>query len=273
MKIAAIKYVALAAISSLVFVGCSPEAKQTLDSKNWELTWSDEFNGTAGTLPDASKWNFDIGNNGWGNKELQAYTNSAQNVSMDGNGNLVITAKKENVNGAQYTSARINTKNLFSQAYGKFEARLIAPYGQGLWPAFWLLGSNIDTANWPQCGEIDIFEMRGAKPSINNGSMHGPGFSGGNALTNSYALFNSRFDVDYHTFAIEWDVNSVDYFVDGYLYQHIEKSSVPQWVYDHPFYMILNVAVGGNYGGNPITGTPFPQTMTIDYVRVYKQVN
>lgn len=277
MKKIAMKNSLFLALTMVSLIGCnSDDSKQELDNRNWQLTWSDEFEGISGELPDATKWAFDTGtgNNGWGNQELQNYTNRPQNIAMDGNGNLVITALKESYQGSQFTSARIKTQNLFSQTYGRFEARLKTPYGQGLWPAFWMLGSNVDTVTWPQCGEIDIMELRGQKPSIVNGSLHGPGYSGGGAIRGSYALRSDRFDVDFHVFAIEWNADTVDYFVDGYLYQRFEKSDLPgEWVYDHPFFMILNVAVGGNFLGNPTPQTPFPQKMTIDYVRVYKEVN
>ncbi|WP_264521320.1 glycoside hydrolase family 16 protein [Flavobacterium sp. N1994] len=274
MKIALIKKITFLSIITVSFCACNSDTKQSVDARNWQLTWSDEFNGAAGDLPDASKWGYDIGNSGWGNQELENYTNRPENVSMDGNGNLVITAKKENLGGSQYTSARIKTKGLFSQTYGRFEARLITPYGQGLWPAFWLLGANGDQPGftWPKCGEIDIMELRGQSPSIINGTIHGPGYSGANAISSNYFLQNSRFDVDYHIFAVEWDATKIDFFVDGFLYNRINKSDVPgEWVYDHAFYMILNVAVGGNYLGNPNAGTPFPQKMIIDYVRVYSE--
>jgi beta-glucanase (GH16 family) len=276
MKKSTIKNITVITIIAFSFFGCNSDDKQSVDQRNWQLSWSDEFNGNSGDLPDGTKWGFDLGTgvNGWGNQELQNYTNSPDNVSLDGNGNLVITAKRQNLGGSQYTSARIKTQNLFTQTYGRFEARLITPYGQGIWPAFWLIGANNQTVTWPQCGEIDIMELKGQQPSIIHGSLHGPGFSGANAITNTFALSNSRFDVDYHIFAVEWDAEKIDYFVDGYLYQRIAKSDLPgEWVYDHPFYMILNVAVGGNYLGNPNLQTPFPQKMTIDYVRVYKEAN
>ncbi|MBS1534098.1 MAG: glycoside hydrolase family 16 protein [Bacteroidetes bacterium] len=268
------KYAVVSVLFASLLLGCNSDDKsQYIPSRNWQLTWSDEFEGEAGTLPDAAKWAFDLGtgSNGWGNQELQNYTNRPSNISLDGSGNLVITALKENYQSSQYTSARIKTKDLFSQAYGRFEARLITPYGQGLWPAFWLLGSNIDEVSWPNCGEIDIMELRGQKPSIINGTVHGPGYSGANAISGSYTLQNNRFDKDFHIFAVEWDTDKIDFFVDGFLYKRIGKSDVPgNWVYDHPFFMILNVAVGGNYVGNPTNQTPFPQKMVIDYVRVYK---
>jgi len=264
---------------SLVFVllfyiaSCTPETGQKVDQHNWLLTWSDEFDGAAGVLPDATKWTFDIGNGGWGNQELQYYTNRPENVSLDGTGNLVITAKSESFGGASFTSARIKTQGLFTQAYGRFEARIKTPYGPGIWPAFWMLGANNETVAWPQCGEIDIMELKGHQPSINHGSLHGPGYSGASAITDTYALLNDRFDNGYHIFAVEWDADKIDFFVDGYLYQRVSKSTVTskgEWVYDHPFYLILNVAVGGNFAGFPTSETPFPQKMTIDYVRVYK---
>jgi beta-glucanase (GH16 family) len=250
--------------------GCNPDDFQKLEPRDWQLVWSDEFDGAAGTLPDPSKWAFDLGTgqDGWGNQELQSYTDSPANVSMDGEGNLAITAIRS---GGSFTSARIKTQGLFEQQYGRFEARLITPYGPGIWPAFWMLGSNIETVSWPQCGEIDIMELRGQEPNIIHGSLHGPGYSGGNPITKGYSLTNDRFDTDYRIYAIEWDEEKIDYFVDDYLYQRIERTDAPgEWVFDQPFFMILNVAVGGTYVGFPTDQTPFPQKMIVDYVRVYQ---
>lgn len=268
----------IGALSFFLFplISCDEEAVQTLPQRNWEMTWSDEFNGNAGTSPDASKWTYDIGtgNSGWGNQELQYYTSRPENIAMDGNGNLVITARKEIFNGAPFSSARIKTKGLFAQAYGRFEARLKTPYGPGIWPAFWMLGANVDQVPWPQCGEIDIMELRGQAPHIINGTLHGPGYSGGNAITKAFGLQNGRFDTDFHVFAVEWTENQIDFFVDNYLYQRLSREEVSKkgdWVFNTPFFLLLNVAVGGNYVGFPTDGTPFPQKMTIDYVRVYKQ--
>lgn len=257
---------------TISFFGCKPDDFQKLDERNWSLVWSDEFDAAAGTLPDAAKWAFDLGTGegGWGNAELQNYTNNPENISLDGEGNLVITALR---NGNGFTSARIKTQGLFAQKYGRFEARLITPYGPGLWPAFWMLGENILTSPWPQCGEIDIMELRGQEPHIISGTIHGPGYSGGNPITKQYALVNNRFDADYHIYAVEWDENKIDFFVDDFLYQRIERNDPPgEWVYDQPFFMILNVAVGGNYVGFPTSETPFPQKMIVDYVRVYKEM-
>jgi beta-glucanase (GH16 family) len=257
----------------LPLMSCEEEAVQILPTRNWELVWSDEFEGSAGTLPDASKWTYDIGTgaNGWGNQELEYYTKRTDNVRLDGTGNLVITAKKENYSGSAFTSARIKTQGLFSQTYGKIEARIKTPYGPGIWPAFWMLGDDIGTVGWPQSGEIDIMELKGHIPNVVYGTLHGPGYSGGAAKTKSYGLQNSRFDQDFHVFGIEWKENQIDFFVDGFLYQRVTPKDVTgEWVYNHPFFLILNVAVGGNFVGFPTDGTSFPQNMYIDYVRVYK---
>ncbi len=255
--------------TSFSFSGCKDENVQKLEERTYNLVWSDEFEGAANTSPDATKWSFDIGRgtDGWGNQELQSYTNSPSNVSHDGEGNLVITAIQ---NGTSFTSGRIKTQGLYSKTYGRFEARLKTPYGPGLWPAFWLLGESISTISWPQCGELDVMELRGQEPNIVHGTIHGPGYSGGSAITKGYALPNGRFDTEYHIFAMEWTEDKVDFFVDDYLYHRIEKENVPgEWVYNQPFFMIFNVAVGGTYVGFPTNQTPFPQKMIIDYVRVY----
>ena len=253
---------------------CEKAAVQTLPEREWTLVWSDNFDGAAGTAPDNTKWSFDIGrgDNGWGNAELQYYTSRTSNIQKDGTGKLVITARSESFGGAAYTSARIKTKDLYAQAYGRFEARVKTTTGPGLWPAFWMLGSNIDAVPWPQCGEIDIMEQKGQEPTITYGSVHGPGYSGFNPITRRYALTNGRFDTDYHVYAIEWGEGYIDYFVDNFLYSRITPEDVTgKWVFDKPFFLILNVAVGGNFVGFPTTGTPFPQSMYVDYVKVYKQ--
>jgi beta-glucanase (GH16 family) len=257
---------------AMALAGCEKQAIQQVEKKNWELVWSDEFEGTAGASPDATKWTFDIGAGGWGNQELQFYTNRPSNVSLDGLGNLVLTARNESFSGAPFTSARIKTQGKFAQTYGRFEARLKTPYGPGMWPAFWMLGSNINTVPWPQCGEIDIMEQRGQEPNINNGSIHGPGYSGGASITKKYRLPTGRFDTDFYLYAVEWGTDYIDFYVNDYLYQRIEASDLPgEWVFNQPFFMIMNIAVGGNYVGFPTAGTIYPQTMTVDYVRVYKE--
>lgn len=252
---------------------CESDNFQKLEKRNWQLVWSDDFDGTAGSLPNSEKWAFDLGmgQDGWGNLELQSYTNNPANVSLDGDGNLVITAIRA---GNSFTSARIKTQGKFAQKYGRFEARIKNPYGPGIWPAFWLLGQNVESVGWPQCGEIDIMELRGQHPHIINGTIHGPGYSGGNPISKSFTLINNRFDKDFYLFAVEWDKDKIDFFVNDYLYQRINYSDVPgEWVFNQPFFIILNLAVGGNYVGFPTDQTPFPQKMIIDYVRVYQEVN
>jgi beta-glucanase (GH16 family) len=248
-----------------------------LVEREYQLVWADEFNGAAGQTPDAAKWAYDIGigpgNDGWGNQELQYYTDRPENIALDGAGNLAITARRESYAGRAFTSARINTKGIFSQGYGRFEARIQMPWGPGLWPAFWMLGANIDEVAWPQCGEIDIMEYRGQEPNLIHGSVHGPGYSGGAAITKSFGFADNRFDVDFHVFAVEWGEDYIDYFVDETLYQRLRPDDLPgEWVFDQPFFLILNVAVGGNYVGFPTPQTPFPQTMLVDYVKVYQEI-
>ena len=274
------KIIVTAAICTFLFItlsGCKKENGQKLEQRNWQLVWSDEFNGTAGESPDTAKWKFDIGvgpnNDGWGNAELEYYTDRTANAAIDSNGYLAITARSEQYAGSAFTSARLKTAGLFDQAYGRFEARIKAPYGPGIWPAFWLLGSNIESTPWPQCGEIDILELRGQKPNIINGTVHGPGYFGAGGITKSFAFENARFDVDFHVFAVEWGKDYLDFFVDNTLYQRITPDNITgNWVFDHPFFIIMNVAVGGNYVGFPSSQTPFPQTMFVDYVKVYQEV-
>ena len=259
-----------------LFWGCDTDDVQKLENRNWTLTWSDEFEGEKDQAPDPTKWTYDLGTgqNGWGNNEYQTYTQRPENVGLDGDGYLVITALNQPFGGANFSSARIKTQGLFTQKYGRFEARIKSPYGPGIWPAFWMLGENINEVNWPQCGEIDIMELRGQAPSTMYGTLHGPGYSGGNAVSKNYSLTNARFDNDFYLYAVEWDENKIDFFVNNYLYGRITKEDVPgEWVYDQPFYMILNVAVGGNFVGFPTSQTPFPQQMVIDFVRVYQKSN
>ena len=267
----------LLVLFSFAFWSCQDDDNAIIERK-YQLVWEDNFAGAAGEAPDATKWKHDIGigpgNDGWGNNELEYYTDRRENAALDGAGNLAITARSESFAGRAFTSARLNTKGVFEQAYGRFEARIKMPWGPGIWPAFWMLGANIDQVPWPKCGEIDIMEYRGQETNLIHGSLHGPGYSGGAAITKSYGFTNNRFDVDFHVFAVEWGEDYIDYYVDDTLYQRIKPEDVPgEWVYNQPFYIILNVAVGGNYVGFPTPQTPFPQTMLVDYVKVYKEAN
>jgi beta-glucanase (GH16 family) len=244
----------------------------------WTLVWSDEFNGPDGSAVDASKWVAETGGNGWGNQELEYYTTRPQNSFLH-DGNLVIKVLEEKYTGADgvsrsYTSARLKTQGRFSQTYGRFEARIKIPRGQGIWPAFWMLGNDIEKPGWPDCGEIDIMENIGKEPALVHGTIHGPGYSGADGITSPFALpGNERFADDFHVYAVEWEAQAIRFYVDDHLYATRTPAELPKgtkWVYDHPFFLLLNVAVGGGWPGNPDTTTVFPQTMLVDYVRVYK---
>jgi beta-glucanase (GH16 family)/photosystem II stability/assembly factor-like uncharacterized protein len=245
----------------------------------YTLVFSDEFDGANSSAPDPQKWVHDIGGWGWGNNELQTYTNRTEN-SYQENGHLVIKALKETFTGPDgitrdYTSARLKTQGKFEQQYGRYEARIKVPFGQGLWPAFWMLGNNIDSVGWPVCGEIDIMEHIGRIPATAYGTIHGPGFSGAAGIQGVYNLPDGQFFADdFHVFAVEWDPHAVRWYIDGNLYKTVTPSSLPansSWVFEHPFFMLLNVAVGGDWPGSPDATTVFPQTMLVDYVRVYER--
>ncbi|MER8010393.1 family 16 glycosylhydrolase [Streptomyces sp. NPDC094149] len=241
-------------------------------------TWSEDFNGAAGSAPDSSKWTLETGGGGNGNHELQYYTNSTGNAALDGNGNLVITARKNTdpslqcwYGTCQYTSARLNTAKTFTQKYGHFESRIKVPRGQGVWPAFWMLGDDLGSAGWPNSGEIDIMENVGNEPGTVHGTMHGPGYSGSGGIGAAYTLPNGKsFADDFHVFAVDWSPTAIKWSVDGHAYETRTPADLDgnKWVYDHPFFIILNFAVGGDWPGSPDANTSFPQTMTVDYVHV-----
>ena len=249
-------------------------------TSGYTLTWSDEFSSANGSAPDSSKWTYDFGGGGWGNQELESYTSRPQNAQIQ-NGNLVITALQENFTGTDgvarnYTSARLKTQNLFTQSYGRFEARIKIPKGQGIWPAFWMLGNDITQNGWPKCGEIDIMENIGREPGTIHGSLHGPSsvaHTSDSTSTDSLPLGQNYSD-GFHIYAIEWEPGTVRFYVDSNNYATFTKAQWPvggQWVFDHPFFMIMNVAVGGVWPGSPDATTPFPQQMLVDYVRVYSK--
>src|SRR6478752_1047669 len=236
----------------------------------YKLVWSDEFNGAMGSAVDSTKWTFDVGGTGWGNNELEYYTNSTNNAAMDGAGNLVITAKQESMGGKSYTSARLKTQGLKTFTYGRVEARMKISQGQGLWPAFWMLGDDIGSNPWPACGEIDIMENIGKEPNIIHATIHGPGYSAGDGPTKQYML-SAPVASAFHVFAIEWEMNTIRWYVDDMLYSTKTSSDIPSgatWVYAHPFFIIMNLAVGGGWPGNPDGTTTFPQELKVDYVRV-----
>ena len=256
-----------------------PAAPTPPVSAGWTLAWSDEFEGPVGAAVDAAKWTFDVGGGGWGNQELQSYTERTRNAHLSGDGSLVIDVLRETYTGPDaitrgFTSARLKTQGLFAQTYGRFEARIKLPFGQGLWPAFWILGSDIGSAGWPLCGEIDIMENIGREPAVAHGTLHGPGYSGGGAIGAPYTLPAGRLADGYHVFAVEWEREVVRWYVDDQAYLTRTPANLPsgsRWVFDHPFFVILNVAVGGSWPGPPDNTSTFPQQMLVDYVRLYRR--
>jgi beta-glucanase (GH16 family) len=248
----------------------------------WQLAWSDEFDGAAGAPVDGSKWVADTGGQGWGNKERQYYTPGTQNASLDGAGRLVITARAEPQSSSyrcwygscRYTSARLKTKTRYEPTYGRVEARIRIPRGQGLWPAFWMLGADIDSVDWPRSGEIDVMENIGREPAMVHGTMHGPGYSKDHGISGSYTLSSAAFADDFHVFTVEWTPGQVRWLVDEREYHRVTPAELPPgttWVFDHPFFLLLNVAVGGAWPGDPDASSTFPQQMVVDYVRVYRR--
>lgn len=259
----------------LILTGCTPTSATPNPTSTpvptvspWMLVWSDEFDGE--TL-NPSNWLFDKGAGGWGNNELQFYTNRPENARIEA-GVLVIEARKEEYLAWEYTSARIKTHYLHAWTYGRIEARMQLPAGgKGVWPAFWMLGENIATARWPNCGEIDIMENIG-NPTMVYGSVHGPGYFGGNAITKPFVSSQPLSD-DFHIYAVEWEPDEIRWYVDDQLYHTLRRDQVPgEWVFDHPFFLILNLAIGGNWPGYPDETTVFPQQLRVDYVRVYQQL-
>ena len=248
-------------------------------SSPYKLVWSDEFDYTG--LPDPAKWGYDVGGWGWGNNELQYYTaNRLENARVEG-GHLIIEVHKEpnyNGTGNDYTSARLLTKDKHDWQYGRFEARIKLPEGPaGLWPAFWMLGSNFTSVGWPRCGEIDIMEYVSKVPNRVWGTIHGQGYSGGAGYGGHYD-FPGPVATEFHEFAVEWEPGMIRWYVDGIFFHSATPediagtSRVPnEWYFDHPFFMILNVAVGGNWGGPLDPGLTFPVRMEVDYVRVYEK--
>jgi beta-glucanase (GH16 family) len=242
----------------LVFLLATAAGAQTV----WRIVWSDEFEGARMARPDPAKWTYDLGASGWGNRELENYTR--ENAFLDGDGHLVIEARKTDSGG--YTSSRLKSQGLAAFTFGKIEARMQLPTGQGVWPAFWMLGEDIKPKGWPTCGEIDIMENIGKEPGIVHGTIHGPGYSGGQGIGAPYTLPAGGF----HVYAVIRESDSIEFLVDDHAYKKITPAGA-KWVYDHPFFLLLNLAVGGNWPGPPDDTTQFPQRLTVDYVRVYKR--
>ncbi|WJV50410.1 glycoside hydrolase family 16 protein [Streptomyces flavofungini] len=271
-----------AALCALSLVCCATAATAAPSAaaapeREKALAFSDDFNGPAGSAVDGAKWQVETGDN-VNNHERQYYTSGNKNAKLDGQGNLVITARKENPENYQcwygrceYTSSRLNTAGKFTSTYGRVESRLKVPRGQGMWPAFWMLGADIGSVGWPNCGEIDVMENIGKEPNTVHGTLHGPGYSGSGGIGAAYSLPNGEAFADkFHTFAVDWSPNKVTWSVDGHVYQTRTPADLggKQWVFNKPFFLILNLAVGGYWPGDPDGSTTFPQTLTVDYVRV-----
>jgi beta-glucanase (GH16 family) len=250
-------------------------ALRVFSATNSRLIWNDEFNGDQNAPPDTVKWSYDLGDGGWGNQELEVYTSNRENIFQDGKGHLVIRAVKTST--GTFTSARIHTKGKFAVQYGKIEARIKIPRGQGMWPAFWMLGGDDSEVGWPKCGEIDVMENIGKEPSLVHGTVHGPGYSGKHGIGSEHQLPGAPpLADDFHIYGAEWSPNSIKFLIDGTIYGTVGPASLPKgatWVYDHPFFLILNVAVGGGWPGNPDETTVLPQTMLVDWVRVSKRAD
>ncbi|GII98578.1 beta-glucanase (GH16 family) [Sediminihabitans luteus] len=269
------------ATAALVAPGAVPaaDAVRPAWSPAGPPAWSDEFDGPAGSAPDPSRWRAETGGSGWGNDELQYYTDSRANAALDGDGHLVITARAETPPGATcwygtcaYTSARLITAGLVETTYGHVEARLRIPGGQGTWPAFWMLGTDVfTTAPWPASGEIDVMENVGHEPGLVWGSLHLPGRSGADAVHASTGLPGGEaFADDFHVYAVDWAPGSIAWSVDGVVYQRRTPADTGgTWPFEHPFFLILNLAVGGGWPGSPDATTPWPRRMVVDHVRVY----
>ncbi len=278
-----INWLVMASLLSLIAMACSPATPEPQPTppppppptpewakEGWELVWQDEFMNPEINL---ENWVFDLGGGGWGNNELQLYTSRPENARIE-NGILVIEAREGDYAAATYTSARLKTEGLQTFTYGRIEARMKLPYGPGIWPAFWMLGEDTPTIGWPDSGEIDIMEHIGRNPYHVYGTIHGPGYSGGSGIGGSYILPDTPVSEDFHVFAVEWEPDTIRWYIDDINYFTVTSSEVPgQWVYDHPFFIILNLAVGGNWPGSPNSTTVFPQQFLVDYVRVYRSLN
>jgi beta-glucanase (GH16 family) len=250
------------------------------------LVWSDEFDGQAGGRIDATKWRYDLGdgcqagNCGWGNQEKEYYTSESENISLNGQGQLEITERRATAGqtcyygACRYTSAKVTTRGLATAAPGRVEARIKLPSGQGLWPAFWMLGNNFPGTPWPQCGELDIMENHGSNVASMSSAIHGPGYSGNTPFAHAYTIGgDGTFADNFHVFAIEWNSSLVVYFVDDRVHYRVGRDEVQRfgnWVFDQSFFVILNLAVGGTFDGDPKSDAILPATMLVDYVRIYK---
>ena len=257
----------LATALAVFLTACSAPAAPIAAPPGMKLVWHDEFDGKA---IDKTNWTYDLGAGGWGNGEAQFYTDRSENARVE-NGLLIIEARQEKYENSYYTSARLKTQGLREFQYGRIEARLKVPAGAGLWPAFWMLGADFNGSNWPDCGEIDIMEYVGREPDLIMGTAHGPGYSGALGLGKWNRQTYNIAD-DFHTYAIEWQADQIKWFYDGAEYFTLTSADLSgrKWVFDQPFFIILNLAIGGTLGGVIGLDTAFPAQLQVDYVRVFQ---
>jgi beta-glucanase (GH16 family) len=274
--------IAVLTLGALANVDCVRSSDAPLDGQPrmraaaQSLIWADEFEGPQGTRPDPRNWQFETGY-GWGDGELQAYTDRPDNTALDGQGHLAITARPEQYTlpdgtTANYTSARLNTHGRFEFAYGRVSARIRVPAGRGLLPAFWAVGSNLYAVGWPESGEFDVVEVNGADPFTLHGVIHGP--REGHHHYSVYARRRSPAPLSdaFHVYGVEWSPHRISFSLDGTTYAVRTPASLPsgsQWVFEHPFFLVLTLAVGPRWMDRPDTTTPWPATMLVDWIRVH----
>lgn len=273
------EYVNLAVIGLLVVIIGIVGHQLTSPPTRPSLVWSDEFSGATGAAPDPAKWTPQVGGNGWGNQELECYTNSRDNSALDGNGHLLITVRRTPQHVCSdgkindYTSARLMSTSKYTATYGKIEMRAKLPVQPGVWPAFWGLGANEPTVGWPNCGEIDVVEVAGVHPTQVHSSLHGPTSSGSPYSVTKVVTLTRPVNEAYHVYAAAWTPSSFTFSVDGHPTFTATRAAVEHqgtWAFAKPFQLIMNVAVGGAFGGPPTYATTWPRQMSVDYVRVFR---
>ena len=273
-------WVTVVAVALTTAVGLIVRSTGSSSSPAARLVWSDEFSGRSGALADPATWRPAQGGDGWGNNELECYTPAPGNASLDGQGHLAITALYQpghlcsDGHHNDYTSARLSTETLKVTKYGSIRVRAKLPTASGAWPAIWALGDDHSTVGWPRSGEIDIAEVIGRQPTVVHGTLHGPKADGKPYDLTAQRSTGSNLASSFHVFGTDWSPTSVSFSIDGHVYSRMTKAQVTRqgpdaWVFDKPFYFLLNLAVGGNWPGSPSTPTAFPQRMLVDYVRVY----
>ena len=272
-------------VTALLLSACSTAAIVSTPSPiTWTQVWSDEFDGAAGASIDATKWNYQTADGckegicGWGNNEKEYYTDASDNISLNGQGQLMIVARTAPAGltcyygPCRYTSGKVTTRDKMLAQPGRVVARIKLRRGQGLWPAFWMLGHSYPVTPWPAAGELDVMENKGSQPSTTSSAVHGPGYSGATPFAHAHDLSSGTLSDDFHTFAVEWDALRVRFFVDDAVHYEITRHALEQYgnsILDQPYFVILNLAVGGHFDGDPQSDAIFPATMLVDYVRVY----